>query len=244
MAGRGSRFVEKGYALPKPLIEIHGSPMIQTVINNLKTSVPHRFIFLALSEHLNQFNLASRLCQWAPDCRIIEVKEVTQGAACTCLLAKDMINNSAPLMIANADQWVDIQIDDYLRVMGAQDLDGLIMTMNAHDTKWSYIAFHPDGTIKGVKEKEIVSNEATVGIYNFRRGSDFVSAAETMITRNIRTNNEFYVAPVYDQLLEQGKKIGFYNIGRDQDKMFGLGTPKDLDAFLQSPVSRKVLAFK
>ena len=240
MAGRGQRFADAGYNHPKPLIPVHGRPMTEVVIHNLRPGRPHRFIFLILREHAKEFGLDSHLRVWEPDCEIVFVDSVTEGAACTVLLAKDLINTSDPLMIANCDQWVDIRIDEYLATADSADVDGLIMTMWADHPKWSYVRFDETGAIIEVVEKQVVSNEATVGIYNFRQGSDFVRSAETMIAKNFRVNNEFYVAPSYNEMIAQGKKLIIYNVGREYAGMHGLGTPHDLEQFLAAPVSRKL----
>jgi NDP-sugar pyrophosphorylase family protein len=241
MAGRGKRFADAGFSDPKPLIPVHGRPMTEVVIRNLQPSRPHRFIFLILREHAKEFSLDSHLRKWVPNCEIVFVDSVTEGAACTVLLAKDLVNTSYPLMIANCDQWVDIRIDDYLAAGDPEDVDGLIMTMWADHPKWSYVRFDETGGIIEVVEKEVVSNEATVGIYNFRRGSDFVRGAEMMISKNVRVNNEFYVAPAYNELIAEGQKIHVYNVGREYAGMHGLGTPRDLEIFLSDPVSRKMI---
>jgi dTDP-glucose pyrophosphorylase len=170
------------------------------------------------------------------------VDEVTEGAACTVLLARDLIDSEQPLMIANCDQWVDANIDEYLATMDAQALDGLIMTMTANDSKWSYVRFDQSGRITEVVEKKVVSNEATVGIYNFRRGADFVRGADEMIGKNLRVNNEFYVAPVYNELIGIGQRIGVFNIGTEHAGMHGLGIPGDLEMFLANPISRSAVA--
>ncbi len=113
IAGRGSRFVNAGYELPKPLIPIHGLPMIEVVVNNIRPNCEHQFIFVALKQHLEHLGMEETLNRVAPNCIIVPVMEVTEGAACTVLLAKEFINNDNPLMIANSDQWVDININDY-----------------------------------------------------------------------------------------------------------------------------------
>jgi dTDP-glucose pyrophosphorylase len=241
MAGRGSRFQEAGFQLPKPLVPVHGQPMIRVVIENMRPRCAHRFIFLCLKEHLDRYEIDQRLRQWAPGCEVVVVDSVTEGAACTVLLAKPFIDNGAPLMIGNSDQWVDIDINDYLDVMAAEDTDGLIMTMWADHPKWSYIRFDSEGGLCGVVEKEVVSNEATVGIYNFRRGDYFVTAAEEMIAKNLRVNHEFYVAPVYNEMIARGSKIAYYNVGRECDGMYGMGIPSDLERFESLPVSRKAV---
>ena len=239
MAGAGSRFAVAGYADPKPLIPVHGTPMIQLVIDNLRPSVPHRFVFICQRAHVRAYGLEARLARWAPGCVVRGLDGVTAGAACTVLTVRDLIDTDEPLMIANSDQWVDVPIDDYLRGLAGPGVDGLIMTMTADDPKWSFVGFGPDGHVERVVEKQVISNEATVGVYNFARGSDFVRAADTMIARDLRVNGEFYVAPVYNLLIEEGRRIAVHNVGGVGDGMHGLGTPDDLEAFLAHPVSRQ-----
>jgi NDP-sugar pyrophosphorylase family protein len=239
IAGKGSRFSEAGYKLPKPLIPVHGIPMIEVVVNNIRPLCEHRFIFVALREHLEHLNMEETLNRIAPGCIIVPVNEVTEGAACTVLLARDFINNDSQLMIANSDQWVNIDINEYLEVMNTQRADGLIMTMWADDPKWSYVGFNEEGQVSNVVEKKVISNEATVGIYNFRRGSDFVNAADQMILKNLRVNNEFYVAPAYNEMINNQAKVSIFNVGKEFDGMYGLGIPSDLEAFLKLEISKK-----
>jgi hypothetical protein len=147
-------------------------------------------------------------------------------------------------MIANSDQYIDTDIDHYLNDMNIKKLDGLIMTMKATDPKWSFVGLNEENFVSKVVEKLVISDEATVGIYNYARGQDFVESAEKMIANNERVNNEFYVAPVYNQLIQAGKKIGIYNIGSEANGMYGLGTPQDLSLFLSLPISKKVTELK
>lgn len=235
MAGRGSRFAKEGFADPKPLIPVMGEPMIRRVIENLKPSRPHRFVFICQAEHVARYDMRRLLSEWAPGCVVVELDGITEGAACTVLTARDHIDEGA-LMIANSDQYVDIAIDDYL---AAQDegVDGLIMTMRADDPKWSFVGFDAVGKVSCVVEKEVISNEATVGIYNFARGTDFVRAADAMIAADLRVNGEFYVAPVYNQLIGEGASISIFNVGSEADGMYGLGTPADLEVFIKSDVA-------
>jgi len=239
MAGAGSRFARKGYDKPKPLIEVGGVPMIRLVINNLKPKSRHRFIFICQNEHVKKYSLSEFLTQWAPGSVIVGIDGLTDGAACTVLAAKDHINDDNSLMIANSDQYIDACINDYLQAMDSQMLDGIIMTMRANDPKWSYVGLNSENMVTTVVEKEVISNEATVGIYNFRRGREFVTAAEQMIGLNLRVNNEFYVAPVYNQLIAKGHRVGIYNIGEEADGMYGLGIPEDLELFISHPVCSK-----
>lgn len=227
MAGRGSRFSEAGYELPKPLIDVNGRPMIEVVTRNITPESEHRFIYICQEEHLKRYNLEMLLQSISPNCEIVTINHITEGAACTVLLAQDYIDNDDELMIANSDQYVDIDINRYIESLGEKN--GLIMTMPADDPKWSFIKYNEKNEVTLVREKEVISNQATVGIYNYSKGSDFVKYANQMIKKNIRVNNEFYVAPVYNEMIEDGLKIGFYDIG---EKMFGLGTPNDLEYFL------------
>lgn len=240
IAGRGSRFAEAGFDLPKPLIPVHGVPMIEVVVNNVRPLCEHRFIFVAFKEHLDHLGMKETLNHIAPGCIIIPVSAVTEGAACTVLLARDYINNNDQLMLANSDQWVDIDINDYLAEMDTKKADGLIMTMWADHPKWSYVGFNGEGFVNNVVEKQVISNEATVGIYNFRHGSDFVQAADQMIAKNLRVNNEFYVAPAYNELISKELNITIYNVGEEGNGMYGLGIPSDLELFLNNPISSKV----
>jgi NDP-sugar pyrophosphorylase family protein len=241
IAGRGSRFAEAGFELPKPLIPVHGKPMIEVVVNNIRPLCEHRFIFVALKEHLDHLGMEETLNRVAPGCVIITVTEVTEGAACTVLLARELIDNNDQLMIANSDQWVDIDINDYLSLMDDKKVDGLIMTMWADDPKWSFVGFDEEGNVNNVVEKEVISNEATVGIYNFKKGSDFVNAADLMIAKNLRVKNEFYVAPAYNEMIAYNAEIKIFNVGKEYDGMYGMGIPSDLEKFFRNTVSQKIL---
>lgn len=244
MAGAGSRFAVAGYKDPKPLIPIHGVPMIRIIIENLKPSGEHKFIFICQKAHVKEYSLREKLGEWAPGCEILELDGLTKGAACTVLKAKNLINSDFPLMIANSDQYVDIAIDDYLEAISKNDLDGLIMTMTTTDPKWSFVKLSSKNLVLDVVEKKAISNEATVGIYNYRHGRDFVTAAEKMIESNQSVNGEFYVAPAYNLMIQRNKKIGIFNIGAEGAGMYGLGIPSDLDLFLKLPLSLNATRIK
>lgn len=232
MAGRGSRFASAGFTTPKPLIPLGGRAMIEWVIENIRPARPHRFIFLCLAEHLDRYpEVPAELRRLCPGCEIVPVRTVTEGAACTVLLAREFIDSAEPLMIANSDQIVDLPIDEYLAAADAPDVAGLIMTFWSDHPKWSYCRMRADETVSEVVEKQVVSNEATVGIYNFRAGADFVRAADAMIAADLRVNNEFYVAPCYNQLIAEGAKIVTMKTGREYAGMYGLGIPEDLEFF-------------
>jgi HAD superfamily hydrolase (TIGR01509 family) len=233
MAGNGSRFQQAGYTFPKPLIEVNGKPMIQVVIENL--AVDANFIFIVQKEHRQKYNLDSMLPLISPGCKIVEVEKVTEGAACTVLLAKEFINNDDPLVIANSDQFVEWNSLDFFYKMNEQNLDAGIVTFNSNHPKWSYAKLDDDDFVIEVAEKKPISNLATVGIYWWKKGSDFVKFSEQMIDKNIRVNNEFYVCPVFNEAIESNLKIKTFDI----PKMWGLGTPEDLRYYEENYGSNK-----
>jgi len=227
MAGAGSRFEKAGYTFPKPLIDVNGKPMIQVVVENL--NIQAQYIFIVQKIHYTKYNLEHVLNLICPNCKIIQVEGVTEGAACTSLLAKDLINDSSPLLIANSDQFVDWDSNEFMYSMVGDTIDGGILTFKSTHPKWSYVRLNESGFVVEVAEKKPISNIATVGIYYFKKGSDYIAAAERMISKNIRTNNEFYVCPVFNEMILDEKKIKIFNI----PKMWGLGTPEDLNTFLE-----------
>lgn len=244
MAGRGSRFADAGYELPKPLLPIHGVPMIEVVVANLRPSEPHRFVFICRREHLADYGFEAGLRQAAPGCSIVPIDDVTEGAACTVLLAEHEIDHDDVLVIANSDQWVDHTMDEHLALLREEQLDGLIMTMTADDPKWSFVELDEARHVTNVVEKEVVSDEATVGIYTFSRGGDYVRAAKAMIAADKRVNGEFYVAPAYNELISEGAVLGIDNVGSEGDGMYGLGIPADYEGFVALPVSRRAAGRK
>lgn len=228
MAGAGSRFASAGYSFPKPLISVknlNDKPMIQVIVENL--NIQAEYIFIVRKEHSEKYNLKQMLSVIAPNCKIVEVDHLTEGAACTTLLAKEFINNDEPLLIANSDQFVEWDSNEFMYSMQGDKIDGGILTFNNTHPKWSYVRLDDNGFVTEVKEKEVISNEATVGIYYWSKGSDYVKYAEQMIAKNVRVNNEFYVCPVYNEAIQDGKQVKIFHI----DKMWGLGTPEDLTYF-------------
>ena len=228
MAGAGKRFFDAGYVFPKPLIEVENKPMIQLVIESLNLNA--NYIFIIQKEHQIKYNIKSVLRILQPECKIIELDYLTEGAACTTLLAKEFINNSDPLIIANSDQYVSWNSSKALYDFNSKNLDGAILTFEAIHPKWSYAKCDDEGFVIEVAEKKVISKNATVGIYYWKKGSDYVSSAEEMIKKNIRVNNEFYVCPVYNEFLSKNKKVKIHNV----DQMYGLGTPEDLETFIRN----------
>jgi dTDP-glucose pyrophosphorylase len=225
MAGAGSRFAKAGYTFPKPLIEVNGKPMIQLVVENLNIDARH--IFVVQKSHYEKYNLKHLLNLISPGCKIVQVDGMTEGAACTTLLAKEFIDNDEPLVFANSDQFLDWDSNEFMYSMEADGVDGGILSFTATHPKWSFAKLDEDGFVSEVAEKKPISDIATTGIYYWKHGSDYVKYAEQMIEKNVRFNNEFYVCPVFNEAIGAGKKIKTFHI----DGMWGLGTPEDLENY-------------
>jgi beta-phosphoglucomutase-like phosphatase (HAD superfamily)/dTDP-glucose pyrophosphorylase len=228
MAGAGSRFANVGYTFPKPLIEVDGKPMIQVVVENL--NIEANYTFIVQKEHYEKYSLQYLLNLIAPNCNIVQVDGLTEGAACTTLLAKEFIDNDSPLVMANSDQFLEWNSNECLYAFNADGIDGGILTFKSTHPKWSYAKVGDDGFVSEVAEKKPISDNATVGIYFWKKGSDYVKYAEQMIEKNIRTNGEFYVCPVFNEAIADSKKIRIKGI----KKMWGIGTPEDLNYFLKN----------
>jgi HAD superfamily hydrolase (TIGR01509 family) len=228
MAGAGSRFEQAGYTFPKPLIEVNGKPMIQVVIENLNLDA--NYIYVVQKAHREKYNLDTLLNLLTPGCKIVETDGLTEGAACTALLAKDYIDNDNPLFFANSDQFVEWDSNEFMYKMQETNADGGIVSFTATHPKWSFAKVDENGLVTEVAEKNPISDIATVGYYYWKNGSDFVKYAEQMIEKDIRVNNEFYVCPVFNQAIEDCKEIRTFNT----TGMWGLGTPEDLKYYLEN----------
>jgi dTDP-glucose pyrophosphorylase len=228
MAGHGSRFAVAGYTFPKPLIEVNGRPMIQVVKESL--NIDAHYIFIVQKEHYEKYQLKYMLNMIAPGCDIVQADGVTEGAACTVLLAKEFINNENPILIANSDQCVEWNSNECLYAFSADGIAGGIITFKSVHPQYSFAKVNDEGFVSEVAEKKVISDQATVGLYYWTHGADYVKYAEQMIEKNIRVNNEFYVCPVYNEAIQEGAKIRVKNV----QKMWSLGTPSDLQYYLMN----------
>ncbi len=232
MAGLGSRFANAGYQKPKPFIDVLGKPMIERVIDNLKTP-NSKFILLARQEHVVAEPDVVKSLVDRGDIVIVPVHKVTEGAACTIALARGVLDTQAPILIANCDQIIDFDCDAYIRDAVRRDIDGsiLIFKDRHRDPKWSFARLSESGYVEEVKEKVAISDLATVGLYYFKTAQSFLDAALDMIALNDRVNNEFYVCPVYNYMIGSGQRVGVYEV--PAEAMHGIGTPADLDEYLE-----------
>jgi len=224
MAGRGQRFEEKGYIFPKPLIEINGKLMVEYVMENFESMENLNYVFVVLKEHDDKFHISSVMKRLVPDAKIKMIDSITDGAARTVLLVDDLIDDDDDVIVCNCDQWLEWDAKAFFEIVKNSSYHW-ITTFNSIHPKFSYVKY--DGEkVTEVQEKNPISDIATTGIYYWKSWKDFKWAANSMITKNRRINNEFYVCPVYQELVERGDIIKIYPV-----TMHSLGTPEDLAAF-------------
>jgi len=229
MSGAGKRFAEVGYDKPKPLIEFFGKPMVEHVLENL--GLHNEFILCVQRAHYDANPaLFARLRAQTADLKLVFVEQLTQGAAETCLLAREHIKLDEPLFIANCDQMMVWDQDHFEEWFAAERLDGCMFTFFKDTTAYSYVAVDDNSLAVRTAEKQVISTHATTGIYVWARGSDFIWAAEKMIADNVRVNNEFYVCPVYNWNIARGDRIGIY----PPQEHWPIGTPEDLDIYIEA----------
>lgn len=240
-AGEGKRFSEVGYTLPKPLIPIQYKgvkyPMIDLVMSNLgsPSQLNVKFVFIVKQSHCDKYHIDTKIKEtlgkwYAIEPIVIPIECTTEGAACTVLKARKFIDNEDAIVIANSDQYIDWYAPLFWDTVQDTDSDGAMVTFHSTHPKWSFAALNEEGYVTRVAEKDPISTYATVGIYYFKKGSDFVWAADEMIHKDKRVNGEFYVCPVFNELIvPKNKKILAYPI--PTCSMHGLGTPEDLKRF-------------
>ena len=222
IAGLGSRFPNS--KIPKPLIEVHGKPMISAAIESM--GLDGNYIFIIREEHDQKYNLEKHLKDII-NCTVIKVDYLTQGPACTALLAEEFINNDEPLIIANCDQIMHWDKETFNLFCKHYPHDGFVVTYFADTPMNSYVKINSDGFATSMKEKEVISNISTNGIHFWKKGSFFTESANDMVFANdTAPNGEFYIAPTYNYMIKRGLKVGVYHVPNEQH--WAVGTENDL----------------
>ena len=234
MAGKGQRFKDEDIFKPKFLIETKGRTLFEWSLESLPLDIARKIIFICLQEHEEKYNVKdfikkimekkfSRL-----NYQIIFLDKTTEGQVETVLYAKQHINNDASLIIYNIDTYfLSTHLRSKLLTIKNTNIDGLLGAFNSNDRKLSFIELDSDEFVKRTKEKELISDIASTGLYIFSKGKDFVEAAEFMLSNNLSTNNEYYVSELYNILIKQGKKF----VIDLADNFTLLGTPDDIKKF-------------
>ena len=224
IAGRAQRFINGGCDTPKPLIRVDGKYMIEKALESVNTEAAH-YIFIVRKEHIDEYKIDSKLCNiFGEEIDIVVVNEITQGAACSCLLAEDLIDNDSPLVIFTPDCFFEPKFDPHSI---PDKYDGMVGVFKSSSDAHSYVATDKNGYVTKAAEKEVISENAVGGLYYYKKGSDFVKYSKIMIERELKIKNEYYICPVYNLLIEDGKKIGI----DCQNRHVVLGTPRDLEKY-------------
>lgn len=240
MAGLGSRFANAGYQEKKPLIDVLGKPMISRVVNNLMSEYIGHVILVTTREIFESEDLRAAIGNIGIPISIMALDELSAGPAETVYLAKPLIDQNFPLVIANSDQFVNASLDHFYESLFSSDTAGSILTMQDSDPKWSFAELKADGMVSRIVEKEVISTNATVGIYGFSSAKLAWIAIEQMFNAEDKTNGEFYVGPAYNYLVNSGEDIKIFDLGPVNEVMYGLGIPSDLQLFLESPVAQQI----
>jgi NDP-sugar pyrophosphorylase family protein len=225
-AGLGARFHS---TIPKPLIQVlDGRPMLELVLENLRQQEDHRFVCCILKEHELKFNLSAEIKKFAPYVEICIIEKLSDGPASTCYEAKGLVDQDDELIIINCDQIIeDFDIQAFLRFCHRHDHDGVLGTFFSRSPKNSYVKLNDSGLVVEAQEKKVLSEYATNGLHYWKRARYFFDSYVSMVKKNARTLNEFYVAPSYNYLINDGKKIGAYFF----NEHYPIGIPSDLDYY-------------
>jgi len=227
MAGLGSRFPRDKYYLPKPLIDVNGRPMITRALESLDIDGQYHFIlrndeFLKITKDV--------ISKTVKNPNFVIVDQTTEGPACSVLLFKEFVNNDDELVTANCDQIMEWSSKLFFH--NVRLYDGAVVTYYSDTDKNSYVKLDRQGRAIQFAEKEVISNISLNGIHYWKKGSDFVESAESMMAANDRApNGEFYIAPTYNYMIRAGKEIGIFHIPIEQHH--AVGVPIDLERFLK-----------
>lgn len=238
MAGLGTRFSQVGYEHPKPLIPVHGHPMFKIVLANLYSPEVESIVVVAqrawkLGQTITEISAALRV-----PIRLIEIDYVTGGPAESVQLASPFLEPKDPVVVANSDQYVRMDISNFYTSVNNEDIEGVLLAMEDSDPKWSYISVTDEGYVTELREKEVISPLATVGIYGFRSADLMYEAFNQMRLKKSTVNGEYYVGPAYNPIIKSGGRVAYLNLGPVAETMFGMGTPEDFEQFLNTTVSR------
>ena len=229
LCGQGSRFTRVGYTIPKYLIPYHGAPMIYHSVETL--SLPGKIYFVVLVEHLQQYKFLEKLLLSIGH-EIVPCYHHTQGAAETLLIAKNYIKDlDQPFVSANCDQYLSWTSSNFLKELKNNPDTSYIVTYKETSKKCSYIKKDHNNFVIEVREKQVISNDATVGIYHWAKSRDFFQDAEAMISGEIKEAGEYFVAPVYNWSINRGLQIK--NFSLNEQEFWPVGTPEDLNYFMK-----------
>lgn len=239
-AGLGSRFRDVGETRPKPLIPVFDLPMIMWVLMNFPLATNDKVWVISQRKDGIPEAIRPFITKLPFEVDFLEIEGLTEGPASTVDLVLKSLPDNEALIVANTDQYVFSNLTPFVELVRSNSCDGQILTMNASSNAWSYVGRDSNGKISEVIEKVEISNEATVGVYGWSKASLAKKAFVDTFDRNIRTNNEFYVAPTYNFLISEGFRVETFLVGNHGAAVHGLGIPSDLASFLMIPIAKEI----
>lgn len=239
MAGSGQRFVDAGYATPKPLLPVHGRSMFEVVLSNLASDKVERFIVVAQRAWMLGSQVERVSASLGIPVELIEIDHLTGGPAETVLLTADRLDPGSPVVTANSDQFVNASLDAFYGDLQSRNTGGVLLTMQDDDPKWSYAEVDSHLHVRRIVEKQVISTFATVGIYGFATAETMINGIHEMKRANDVVNGEFYVAPAYNYLIAAGQEVVVQDLGPIDSVMYGMGIPEDYERFIRNPISVK-----
>ena len=229
MAGESKIFKDAGFRYNKNFTQIAHKPLFQRVFEGVKEIQADNFIFVVTKEDARKYHIGKSLKLLSPKCRVIVAENMTAGAACTVLLAAEFIDNDDELIISNGDQVLEVDLQSIIENFRERNLDGGIITFESVHPRWSFVRTDENDMVIETSEKDPISSHATAGFYYFKHGADFVAGAKSMIRKDSNVNGQYYVCPVYNELILQQKIIGRYEIS--EKNYFPLTVPKEVDEY-------------
>lgn len=230
-SGDDTAFRESGFQYPKNLTEIDGTPMIQNVMQSFKEVLDSadEILLTMRQPEIDRYHTSSVARLLYPRVKIVSVPNVTKGAACAVLLAVKKIDNNEELLVINGDIILEESVLPAITDFRKRNLDGGVVTFESVHPRWSFVKCDESGQIIEATEKRPISKNATVGVYYFKKGSDYVAAAENMIRKDANVNGAFYICPVFNEMVLMQKKLGIYEINRNI--YYSLASPKGIEVY-------------
>ena len=229
MAGPSKDFENQGFVYPKYLLEMNGEPIIQRVVEGVK-SLKADISFVIRKEDDDKAYLASTLQILAPNSVVYKVGEETQGAVCSALFAIDSINNDDELIVLNGDQLVKKGLPEAIAEFRKKEYAGGVIVFRSVHPRWSYVSLDENGLVNETSEKRPISDMATAGCYYFRHGKDFVEAAFNTIRKDVNYEGKYYICSTYNELILNQQKVGVYEINKKDYISFA--TPQMYENYL------------
>lgn len=234
MAGEGSRFLKEGWNTPKPLIQLHGTPLFKRAIGSVLTDgIPMKYSFIVRQNHIDEYDIDKGIQSFLPEARIFSVQRTTRGAVETCLIAESAIDDNDAVLVMDCDlefrsaRFIEL-IKAALSLSGAEAQGGALVSFESDSPKYSYAEIDANNVVLRTAEKEVISNHALCGAYFFSSGKRFKQIAHRLMNEKNFAKPEYYVSLLFNYLIEAGETIYLATM----EQYYSYGTPEELKRYL------------